>query len=140
MSTFRTDTSDPQALFAFPDGEAEMRDAAEELARAAGKRSEAPTRDERINRALGEMRHGDVRVGFMRLAELATAGEPVAPHLIAWLQRYRAVAVLQASVRLFDLAVERGYEPSRLHRERVVAMLDVPMPEVPTASLSDGQG
>lgn len=137
MSTSRIDTSDPQALFGFPDCEAEVRRAAEDLARAAGMRSDAPTRDERINDALGEMRHGDVRAGFGRLVELAAAGNPMAPHLIGWLQRYRAVAALQVSAGLFGLALERGYEPSRLHRQRVAAMLDVPSPNVPAQGPSD---
>lgn len=130
MNTTKASTVDPEDLLRFPECEAEMRAAAEEVAFAAGSRSDAPSYDERVNAALREMRHGDVRRGFDTLAQLAAAGEPFAPQLLAWLQRYRAIAALKVAAGLFDLAIERGYEPARLHRDRVAAMLDVPLPRV----------
>ncbi|MGH7685223.1 MAG: hypothetical protein ACREN2_00140 [Candidatus Dormibacteria bacterium] len=127
MSTIQANINDPGALLAFPECEGEVRRAVEQLASAAGERADAPTRSERVNEALNEMRYGDVRRGFAALTELAAAGDAMAPHLLAWLHRYRALGALRAAAGLFELAVERGYEPSRPHHDRVTAMLDVPL-------------
>jgi hypothetical protein len=110
----------------------ELRRAAERLAQAAGRRSDAPSHDESINAVLDVMRRGDPPAGYRQLIHLAKGGSGAAWHFLAWIQRYRAEIALREAVELHERAIAAGYEPSRLHLEKVRAALDIvdyPKPE-----------
>lgn len=80
---------------------------------------------DRMQRALADMRDGEIVESFEEMVRLADGGYAPAAHFLAWLHRYRAVEMLRHSSERFRQAIEHGYAPSERHLARVQEALQI---------------